>query len=60
MHGETKKRLSEKYSIRFGSLYESHVADYDFKIVFSKTNAKVIDDDGNVKLMANRVGDLYY
>lgn len=56
-----QKCLSKKYSTRSGSPYESHVssADYDLKIIFSKTNAKVIDDDGNVKL-TNRVGDLYY
>ena len=38
----------------------SKITDHRFKVIFSKENAKVIDDRGNVKMVADRIGDLYY
>lgn len=36
------------------------ITDHGFKVIFSKNNAEVVDDHGNVKTIADRVGNLYF
>lgn len=38
----------------------SKITDSGFNVIFTKKNGKVLDGNGNVKLVAERVGGLYF
>ncbi|KYN30709.1 hypothetical protein ALC56_14989, partial [Trachymyrmex septentrionalis] len=62
VYGETKnvylKNTLHGLDLRMNLMSIAWITNNNFKIVFNKTNAEVID--GSIKLTADRVGDLYY
>lgn len=47
-------------ALRTNLLSVGEITKNGFEVLFQRDNALVSDTDGNVKLIANRVSDLYY
>ena len=45
--------------LRANLISVSKVTDRGYRVIFSDTRAEIVDKDGNAKLVANRVNDLY-
>jgi len=63
--GENKKTIDLKNTLyvpdlRVNLMSVSKITNHNCQVIFKKNSASVIDENGNVTIFANRIGDLYY
>lgn len=64
VYGESKNLILNNTlhvpDLRSNLISVAKITDRDFKVVFNKSAAEVLDDHGSVKMVADRIGDLYF